>query len=327
MKGIKQQYLEILRFFKLMIDHRRKHIIIAFFAGLSGMFFNLISAGMLKGIYSAVISEKSGLVYKYICLFLLMVAGAFIYNYICWKSYGSSSARITGGIRRTIISKLCSLRLSDIENHHSGGMMSVLTNDLDAAQGLYVNLRFYVTSLVVVFVPSILVFHISIILAFLIILMGIMQLMINLLVIKPLEKQSVKIRESMSSINSTFVDILRNNMSIRLYSSEDFYIKVCSDINGSLYRSKMKLNFINAVTDGINVSFGLLGYIILLTVGSALVGANKLSLPDLLFVTQMRLMMIQGILAFGNYAVQIQPAVVGAKKILTLMDYNIEDTA
>jgi len=87
----------------------------------------------------------------------------------------------------------------------------------------------------------------------------------------------------------------------------------------------MKLNIINSLTYGLNVCFGLLGYIIVLTTGSTLIGADKLNLPDLLFITQMRLMMVQGILAFGNYATQIQPAVVGIKKIMSFMDYIIEE--
>ena len=87
----------------------------------------------------------------------------------------------------------------------------------------------------------------------------------------------------------------------------------------------MKLNIINAATDGVNICFGLLGYIIVLSVGGVLIGMNRLNIPDLLFITQMRFMMIQGILAFGSYAAQIQSAVVGVKKILSLMNYNLEE--
>jgi ABC-type multidrug transport system fused ATPase/permease subunit len=325
MKLIKQQYNNIIRFFKLMIPNKRKFIVISFAAALPGVFFGLASANILKAVYSAVVSENSTLIFKNLTLFVLMLAGTFFYNYIFWKLCSSTLSLITGGIRRTIISKLCSLRLLDMEDNHSAQTMSVLTNDLEAAQGIYENVRLYVASVMVTIIPTVLVFNISSLLALLIILMGVMQLIINLLVIKPLELQSIKIREQMSAINSTYVDVLQNNMAVRLYCSESFYSKVCSDINKSLFFSKMKLNSINAFTEGINVAFGLLGYIILLIVGSALIGVGKLSLPNLLFITQMRLMMIQGILAFGNYAVQIQPAAVGISKILTLMDYDVEE--
>jgi len=327
MKKIKNQFYEIMRFFNQMIPNKKGHIFTAFFAGLSGVFFNLVAAYMLKGVYTAIDSADSTLLYKYICFFILLLAGVFTYNCICWNLYGSSSARITGEIRRITLSKLCSLRLSDVENRHSADTMSILTNDLDATQGIYVNIRFYINTLMFSIIPSILVFKTSSVLGLLIIVLSIMQLVVNLLVIKPLEKQSVRIREDMSMINSTFSNVLHNNMSIRLYCSEDFYMKVSQDINKNLYKSKMNLNIINAVIESINVCFGLLGYIIVLTIGSALIGAHKLNLPNLLFITQMRLMMIQGILAFGNYAVQIQPAVVGVKKILSFMDYDIEENA
>jgi ABC-type multidrug transport system fused ATPase/permease subunit len=324
MQEKKQQFYEIKRFFNLMIPNIRKHIFIAFFAGLSGMLFNLASASILKGIYSSIALKSSSLVYKYVCFFILMLAGVFAYNCVCWKLYGSSSARITGGIRRNIVQKLFSLNLWQIENNHSADAMTLLTNDIEAVQGIYVNLRFYVTTAAGVLIPSVVVFHISGILALLIIIMGIMQLIVNLLVIKPLEAQSIKIRKGMSTINSTFVDVLQNNMSIRLYGSESFYMKVCKNINQKLYCSRMKLNTVNAVIEGVNICFGLLGYIVILAVGGALIGKSRLNLSDLLFITQMRVMMIQGILAFGNYAVQIQPAVVGLRKILALMDCDIE---
>lgn len=325
MNKINQQLYVIIRFFSQMIPDKKRHILIAFFAGLSGVFFNLVAAYMLKGVYIAVTSEDSFLLYKYICIFILLLAGVFTYNCIFWNLYGSSTAKITGEIRRIILSKLCSLRLSGVENYHSADTMSILTNDLDTAQGIYENIRLYISTLTFSIIPTILVFNISSVLGLLIILLSIIQLAINLLVIPPIEKQSIKIREDMYKINSTFSDVLRNNMSIRLYCSEDFYMKVSKDMSKSLYNSKMKLNIINTVTEGINVCFGLLGYIIVLTAGSALIGADKLNLPDLLFITQIRLMMVQGILAFGNYATQIQPAIVGIKKIISFMNYDIEE--
>lgn len=325
MKELNNQFYETVRFFKQMVPDRKKHIFIAFFAGLSGVFFSMLSAYMLKGVYTAVTSKNSTLLYKYICFFLLLLAGVFTYNCICWNLYGSSSARITGKIRKIILSKLCLLKLSDLENQHSADIMSILTNDLDSAQGSYVNMKFYISTLLSSIIPTVLVLNTSSLLGLLIIVLGLMQLFINLLVIKPLENQSIKIRKDMRNINSTFSDVLHNNMSIRLYCSEDFYMKVSSGISKSLYNSNMKLNIINTITMGINVCFGLLGYIIVLTTGSTLISKGKLNLPNLLFITQMRLMMIQGILTFGNYAAQMQPATVAIKKILHFMNYDIEE--
>lgn len=325
MNKINRQLYVIIKFFNQMIPDIKRHIFIAFFAGLSILFFSLVPSYMLKGVFTAVTSENSYLLYKYVCFFILLLAGIFIYNGIFWNLYGSSTAMITGKIRRTILCKLCSIRLSDVESRHSADIMSTLTNDLDIAQGIYENIRFYINTLTFSIIPAILVFNLSRVLCVIIIILGMMQLSINLLVIPLLEKQSIKIREGVNKINSTFSDIIRNNMSIRLYYHQDFYTVASRNICKSLYNSNMKLNIINSLINGINVCFGLLGYIIVLTAGSALIGAGKLNLPDLLFITQMRLMMVQGILAFGNYATQIQPALVGINKIMSFMDYVVEE--
>lgn len=325
MNHINTQFYEIINFFKQMIPNRKKHVILAFFAGLSGMFFNLIAAYILKGVYIAVTSGSSMLLYQYICFFIILLAGFFLYNCICWILYGSSSARITGDIRRIMVNKLCSLRLSDIERCHSADTMTIFVNDLNTAQSIYENIRFYVSSLLCGIIPTVLVFYHSRVLGVLIIVLGFTQLFINLFVINPLEKQSIKIREELNMINSTFSDMLHNNLSIRLYCSEDFYASISGDLSKNLYRSKMRLNIIYGVTEGINICFGLLGYIIVLTTGGALIGAGKLTLPDLLFITQMRLMMIQGILVMGKFTTQLQPAIICIKKILSFMDYAVEE--
>ena len=90
--------------------------------------------------------------------------------------------------------------MSDIENHHSADTLSILINDLNAAQGIYENIRLYLYTLMSGIVPSILVFNTSGVLGLLIVILGIMQLLVNLLVIKPLEKQSVRVREDMIMI-------------------------------------------------------------------------------------------------------------------------------
>ena len=325
MNKINQQAYVIIRFFRQMIPDAKRHILIAFFAGLSVLFFGLLPSYVLKGVFTAVTSKNSFLLCKYICFFVFSLASFFVYNCIFWNLYGSSTAKITGEIRRIILAKLCLIRLSDVESCHSADILSILTNDLDAAREIYVNVRFYINTLTLGIIPAILVFNTSGVLGVIITLLGIIQLTIHLLVVPLLEKQSLKIRADLYEINSTFSDVLRNNMSIRLYYHPDFYMDTGRNISKNLFISNMKLNRINALIQGINVCFGLFGYIIVLTAGSALIAANKLNLPDLLFITQMRLMMIQGILAFGNYAAQIQPAVVGIKKIMSLIDGVVEE--
>lgn len=325
MSKINIQFYEIINFFKQMIPNRKRHIFLAFFAGLSGIFFNLIVAHILKGVYIAVTSKNSMLLYQYISFFIILLAGFFLYNCICWILYGSSSARITGDIRRIMVNKLCSLQLLDIERCHSADIMTIFVIDLNTAQSIYENIRFYLSSLLCGIIPTILVFYYSRVLGLLIIILGFTQLLINLFVINPLEKQSAKIREKLNLINSALSDMLHNNLLIRLYCSEDFYTSVCGDLNKSLYGSKMKLNIIYGVTEGVNICFGLLGYIVVLITGSVLIGDGKLTLPNLLFITQVRLMMIQGILVIGSFMTQLQPAIICIKKILSFMEYTMEE--
>jgi ATP-binding cassette, subfamily B, bacterial len=325
-KRLWQQLSELISFFRQMIPNGRRHLCIAFFAGLTGVFFNLLSAYVLKGIYTAVGDGNNNLLLKWAILFVFILAGIFLYNCILWNCFGRSVAEITGHLRRILFTRLCSLRLAAMDNIHSGEVMSVMTSDLDAAQGAYANIRFHVSMILFSAVPSYFVLKTSPPLGFLIIFLSLSQLAVNFMVIRPLERYSKEIRNKLENINAAFLDILKNNMTIRLYCSEDFFLAASKDMNKKLYMAKMRLNTANAAIDGINAFFGLSGYILTLFAGSVLIDAGALNLPDLLFIVQLRLMMVQGILAFGSYAVQMQPAMAGIRKILAFMASDSEDS-
>ncbi|QUI24541.1 ABC transporter ATP-binding protein [Vallitalea pronyensis] len=325
MKKILKQYNDIILFFAHMIPDKKRHVIIAFFAGLSDSFFNLLLAFILKNVYASVTERNIVSLNRTILFFILFIAGIFLYNYVCWCLHGSSVAKISGTIKGFILSKLCLLRLSSIENHHSGDIISILTSDVNHSQFLYANIRLILSSLLMGIISTVLVFNTSLFLGVMIGILACIQLLINLFVVKPLQKQSSTIRENTKQMTMTFSDILENNMSIRIYCSQNFYMKISSQMSQRLYQSKIKLHRINAVILGINVCFGLLGYILVLILGSLLISANKLTIPDLLFVTQMRLMMVQGILKLGHYTVHMQPAITGMKKIMSFMDEAIEE--
>jgi ATP-binding cassette subfamily B multidrug efflux pump len=326
MKRISRQLSEMARFFRQMIPGMGRHIRIAFLAGLSGVFFNLLSACMFRGVCAAVADGDENALYQWTIMFIFILAGIFLYNCTLWSIYGGSVAGITGRLRRTLFSRLCSLRLSDLERSRGGEIMTIMTSDLDAAQGSYANIRFHATMILFGAIPSYVVLKTSPPLGFLIIFLGLSQLAVNFIVVRPLERNSMETRKCLEIINNGLVDILNNNMTIRLYCSEAFFLKKSKEMNKKLYQAKMKLNAMYAAIEGINLFFGLSGYILVLFAGSVLVETRAINLPDLLFIVQLRLMMVQGILAFGNYEVQMQPAIAGIRRILAFMDSGIGES-
>lgn len=326
MKRTSRQLSELVRFFRQMIPDRGRHIRIAFLAGLSGVFFNLLSAHMFRGVCAAVVDGDENLLFQRTIWFIFILAGVFLYNCILWNLYGASVAGITGGLRRNLFSKLCSLRLSDLDSRHGGEIMSIMTSDLDAAQGAYANIRFHASMILFGTIPSYLVLKTSPPLGLLIIFLGLSQLAVNSIVVRPLERNSMEIRKCLEVINNGLVDIQNNNMTIRLYCSEAFFLQKSKDMNTRLYQARMKLNAAYAAIEGIHLFFGLLGYVLVLFAGSVLVEAGAMNLPDLLFIVQLRLMMVQGMLAFGSYEAQMQPAIAGIGRILAFMDSDTEES-
>lgn len=324
MKHTNQQFHNIKQFFIQMVPSRHKHFVLSFFAGIPSLFLNLLLASMFKGIYSAINAESIPLILHYIAFFILMTAGFFIYNNLFWNLYGKSLALITGDLRRITAYRFCSLHLGSVAKHHSGYFMTIFTSDLNNAGQLYTDLRQYIGTLTLGVVPSVIIFYTSIPLGFFILSCTLLQAIFQLFLLKPLHRLSLNLRKELQNANEALTDIIKNNEAIRLCVAEPFYLSQYQSINRRLYRAKIKLNLIGAASDTGNIFFGLLGYILTLSMGAWLVFAKKLTLPDLLYITQLRAAMIQGIITMSSYVVHIQPAMAGVENILGFMNQSIE---
>lgn len=319
MNTIRNQMNILFRFMEL-IPQRRKYYIVAFLSTLTNVFYNLIPAYMLRMLFQSIELKNISLISKMILFFIFSLLTVFVYNYILRTLYTNSTTKITNGIRIKIFQRLLDHSVDYINNKHSGSVISLLANDIKNIEFIYIELRVVISCMLLGIVSTILLFHTSTILGLLIATLGVIQLLIILLIIKPLQKQSKQIRIQNEKLNSTFSEMFANNMSIRLFCSEKFFLSMSRKISKNLYSSNIKLHFINTLILCINVLFGLLGYILVLTVGCKLVINNQLTIPNLLFCSQMRFMMVQGIIILGNYSTKIQPSLVAADKILDFLD-------
>lgn len=315
MKKIRMQFDEILWLFKCVTPGNARHLAYAFFASFTPIFFNIIFAETLKSLYSVIVTDRVSELLQIICFYILAIAGVFLYNCIMWRIFTNSTAKVTGYLRKILFSRLCDRSAAEMDGEHSGEIMSLFTYDINMAQNVYVNIRYLMSCILMGIIASVLVLLMSVQLGLLIIFLAFVQLFINLFVVGPLEKHSITIREKTAGINNAISDIISNNMIIRLYASEKYYTDEFCKLNKSLYTENMKLYILNAITDNLNFSCAILGYIIVLLYGGYLIGTGQFRLGDLLFITQMRLAMVEGVLAIGSYAVQLQPSVVSTKKL------------
>lgn len=304
----------------------KKHIFYAFSAGLFPVLYNLIMAFVLKNVYSAIQARTSGKIADILLLFVFSIIGLLLFNSMAWFRLRSSTAGMTGNLRKAMLRKLCTLPASYIDGIHSGDILTYFTYDVATAESIYSqNIRYPIAAILCGIVSSIIVFWLSWQMGIIIFGTALLQLAFNLSVVRPVKKISSRIQNQMASVNKILSDILACQLSIRLNCTESYYSELYREKSLELYKLSMRRSRIGAFITVGNVFFGMGSYVLALAIGSLMVEAGYFDFSLLLFITQLRLMMMQTVTTLGDFAVQSQPSVAGAERILSFLNHDIEN--
>lgn len=301
-----------------------------YFIGLMGasftsLAFNSIAAVGLKGMTDAIVAKSMPtLVYTLtiigIALLAVLISMPF-FNYF----FDSSVRKTTGRLRKALFEHIEALPVGQIENKHSGDLISRLTNDIQAAESAY---SWQVLMVLMSFISGvgsgIVIFVIDWRLALLAIFLGAMNTLANTMFIKPLKRVSDKVQNQLSGLNQKLTDMLGGIQVIRMFSISE-HIQDKFKENSKEVR-KWSLNRVvkNSFLNGINSFLGLMSFTGLVVIGSIMVVYHMITFGKLMAVVQM----MNGILfmfnALGGFLTQLQGSLAGADRVFEILDMPIE---
>ena len=322
---MKRQSALLWRLYRLPGPGFWRHGALAFFAGLAIVLYNLVTANALRGVFAAATAGSTKALGIQIMLFALSVCGFFLYNCTTWGLFVASTARITGRIRKALFRHLCALPAAAVEQDRDAAAMALFTADAAAVENAFgYLLRFTVASALSGLTATTLLLAQNPALGLIILGTGAMQLACNLIAVRPLQALSRRIAHQIEETTAAMQCLLDGAVTIRLYGMEREMLAAYHRQSLQLQALNRRLALVEAAIKGGNVVVAMLSYLLILAAGAWMASSGLLTVPELLFLTQIRGMVMLVVFSLGDFAQQSQPALASAERLFTFLDKPAE---
>jgi ATP-binding cassette subfamily B protein len=230
----------------------------------------------------------------------------------------------TANLRQAIFSHLQRLPLGYYENRHSGEAMSILTNDVAAAEQVYQdNIYNLVQSLMQGLAAVVFMMILKWDLALLIILGGLAPLIINTLYAKPLRKVGTESQEKLAGLSERLSDLLAGFQVVRTFSLGDWILKRFNLSNQQVLDVTLRRVQLDSTLAMWNNIAGI-GTAIPLMAGAYMVLTGQTTLGTLFGLVQLNNPVINMVYSISGIISGIQGSLAAGDRILKVLDAALE---
>jgi ATP-binding cassette subfamily B protein len=302
----------------------------AYFASLLGLAAvytveRMFIAYVIKLFVDSIISKQTDMLWYSVKLwgiFLLAWIPASVLLSYLWRTV---LIKAVANLRQKIFSHMQRLPLAYHEQRHSGDLVSVLTNDVTAAEQAFqqdmlnlVNATLQGISAVV----FMLVLNWQLALAT--ILSGLAPLAINALFAGPLRKLGDAVQERLGGMSERLTDLLAGYQVVRTYSLGEWILGRFNKANRALLDSGIRRVGLDAWLESANNLGGALMILVPLGVGAYLALIGQTTFGTLIAMIQLNGPIQFFVYSLGGTISRIQGSLAAADRILALMDTAIE---
>ncbi|MGL4874098.1 MAG: ABC transporter ATP-binding protein [Clostridium sp.] len=224
-------------------------------------------------------------------------------------------------LRTAVDEKLHRLPINYFDTHPQGDVLSRVTNDIDTiASTLQQSLTQLITAVITIIGITIMMLTISPLLT----LICIVTLPICFLVAMPLIKKSQKFffnqQKQLGALSGHVEEIYSGHTVIKSFGQEDDAIKKFDEINGKLYNSAWKAQFMAAILMPIMVLISNIAYVGIAVVGGIMVINGKLQVGYIQSFIQYSKQFTQQISQTTNIASVLQTTMAAAERVFEILD-------
>jgi ATP-binding cassette, subfamily B, bacterial len=233
----------------------------------------------------------------------------------------------TANIRETIFKHLNRLPLGYHEAHHSGEALSILTNDLTAAERAYQDDLLMLAEATAQGLGAVIaMLLINWQLALLVLLSGVAPLIVNTLFAKPLRKIGEEVQERLGGISERMSDLLAGYQVIRTFNLGEWILSRFEQANDQVLGSSLKRVRTEAALAGANDFAGIFSFLSLVAGGYfAMTGLTTLG--SMIALIQLSNNVNYFVYTIGGTISRVQSALAAADRILALLDNPQEPAA
>jgi len=298
----------------------------AYFASLLGLALVLTSERMfiayvVKLFVDAITSTNMELLWYSVKIWALFLLGWIPVGLLLSYLWRSTTIRAVANLRQTIFSHLQRLPLGYHEQRHSGDLVSVMTNDVTAAeQAFQQDMLNLVNASLQGVSAAVFMLVLNWKLALLVIASGLVPLVINALFANPLRKVGEAVQERLGGMSERLADLLAGYQVVRTYNLGEWILARFSKANRELLESGLRRVRLDAALAAANGLGGTVMTLLPMGLGSYMVLTGQTTFGILVALMQLNGPIQFFVYSLGGAISRIQGSLAAADRILAVLD-------
>ncbi|ERJ12109.1 ABC transporter ATP-binding protein [Haloplasma contractile] len=314
-----------IRIFKSMEKAVIPYMIGLFILALMSMLIQILIATMFKDMFDAIAKEQLDDMFDTIKFYGIIVVTIFAINPLFAYMAQKSAAITTGNIRNALFLKMERLPVSFFKKHHSGDLVSRLTNDTVEVEKSYsqyfINFAFQIMTGIG---TTIYMFYIEWRLATFALIGGLITLFINVFYSKILRHISGEVQQKLSNLTERLTNLLGGVHVIRSFNLQAVILGKFINKNDDVYQTSLKRVKHQSVISALNTFVGLISFIGIATAGSYLAINGQISVGVIVAVVQLQNGINGLVRTLGPFVTQLQSSLAAADRIFEVIDEDEE---
>ena len=284
---------------------------------------------IFEGLVSKVSGTGVGIDFQYILNIIFLLIGLYLisalFSYIQGFIVTGVAQKISYNLRKQISEKVNRLPLKYFDNVSHGDVLSRVTNDVDTvSQTLNQSMSQIITSATTLVGVLIMMLSISWQMTILAILMLPLSMGLIMTIVKRSQKYFKAQQESLGKVNGHIEEIYGGHNIMKAFNAEEEAVEEFTEINGELYNSAWKSQFLSGMMMPIMGFIGNLGYVAVSILGGWFAVRKTIEVGDILSFIQYIRNFTQPIAQVAQISNVLQSTVAAAERVFVFLDEEEE---
>ncbi|MBU5424874.1 ABC transporter ATP-binding protein/permease [Tissierella pigra] len=284
---------------------------------------------IFEGLVSKVSGAGGGIDFQYILNIVFLLIGLYlisaIFSYIQGFIVTGVAQKVSYNLRKEISEKVNKLPLKYFDNISHGDVLSRVTNDVDTvSQTLNQSMSQIITSATTLVGVLIMMLSISWQMTILAILILPLSMGLVMTIVKRSQKYFKAQQESLGKVNGHIEEIYGGHNIMKAFNAEEEAVEEFTKINGELYNSAWKSQFLSGMMMPIMNFIGNIGYVAVSILGGWFAVRKTIEVGDILSFIQYIRNFTQPIAQVAQISNVLQSTVAAAERVFVFLDEEEE---
>ena len=331
-KGTMSKLLEYLH------PYRKAIIVVIIFAMASAGFgiygpklLGKATTRVFEGIMGTIGGTSEGIDFTYVGQIMLTLLGLYglssLFAYIQGFIMSDVSMKVSYNMRRNISLKINKMPLKYFDDTNHGEVLSRVTNDVDTvSRTLNQSLSQLITSATTVIGVLAMMLSINMAMTLIALLIIPLSMVIVMVIVKHSQKYFKDQQKFLGNVNGHIEEMFGGHIVVKAYNGEEKSSQAFEGMNGKLYETAWKSQFLSSMMMPIMNIVGNMGYVAVCVVGGALAAKRTIEVGDIQAFIQYVRNFTQPISQLANISNVLQQTAAAAERVFEFLEESEEIT-